>query len=286
MIAYERRASAILFNVLRALDDPRPFLLPANVCPIVPRTFRDARRQFEFVDIAEPWLEIDAARCLERLGTNAFAGVLFVRPYGSERDPSEFFSELRAAQTDLTIIDDKCLCRPDCQGEFISPLSDVTLFSTGAAKFADVDGGGFAHLSKRVAYRCATNPPDWLDLRPPDVSWSEYCGSTVDAARMAADHKSALNAIYASAIPAAVQLPVELQQWRFNFFVSDAATLVAHLFNHGLFASRHYRALGNFPVAAKVHTEIVNLFNDRNFTKEQARLATEIVVRHVTNHTE
>src|SRR6476469_827023 len=96
---------------------------------------------------------MDTGQCLDRVRTNAFAGVLLVRPYGSERDPSRFFSALRNADPALLIIDDKCLCRPDCDGTSVLPLADITLFSTGHAKFADLGDGGFAHLRAALTYR-------------------------------------------------------------------------------------------------------------------------------------
>lgn len=279
MIAFERRASAILFNVLRALDDRRPFLLPANICAVVPQTFAAAGQPFEFVDIEEASLAIDAEQCVARIHTHTFAGVLFVRPYGSERDASQLFSRLRDAQPDLVIIDDKCLCRPDPDNESPSPLADLTLFSTGPKKFVDIGGGGFAHLGERVVYRRAEDSPDWLDLRPPDESFDEYRAQILDEARRITAHKNALNAIYSSAIPVRCQLPPDFQQWRFNIRVPDPDALVAELFAHGLFAGRHYSPHGDFPVAAKLHAEIVNLFNDRYFSAEQAQRTTELVAR-------
>lgn len=283
MIAFARRASAILFSLLRARADPRPFLLPANVCPIVPETFRAAAQPFELVDIAEPWLEMDAAQGLEAVRTHAYAGILFVRPYGSERDPSAFFAELRTADPDLLIVDDKCLCRPDCDAASISNFADLTLFSTGYAKFADIGEGGFAHLRAGLSYRHADAGPEWLDLRLPDLSWNTYRERTLAATSTASAHKATLNSIYASAIPPDVQLPEVLQQWRFNIRVDESTRLVEALFANGLFASRHYPPLGEFPVAARLHAQIVNLFNDRYFTPDQARQATKIVVRHLSS---
>ena len=283
MIAFARRASAVLFSLLRSRADARPYLLPANVCPVVPETFRAAAQPFEFVDIAEPWLEMDAGQCLERVRDGAYAGVLFVRPYGSERDPSAFFAGLRSADANLVIIDDKCLCRPDCDGGSISRFADVTLFSTGYAKFADVGEGGFAHLRDDLAYRHADAGPGWLDLRFPAFPWDEYREHTLATTLAASAHKSTLNAIYAQAIPAEVQLPGMFQQWRFNIRVDDSEQLVAALFADGLFASRHYPAPGDFAVAARLHARIVNLFNDRYFTQDQARRAAEIVNRHLSS---
>jgi dTDP-4-amino-4,6-dideoxygalactose transaminase len=279
MIVFERRASAILFNLLRALRDPRPFLIPANVCPIVLQTFEAAGQPFVLVDISEPSLEIDAVQCLEHIRSGGFAGLLFVRPYGSERDPSPFFVQLRSARRDLLILDDKCLCMPDCDNESPSPQAHVTLFSTGPRKSVDVGGGGFAHLDERVVYRRAKDAPDWLDPRPPDESWDEYRTQVLNEARRMAVHKNELNAIYSFTIPAPLQLPSDFQQWRFNIRVPDPDGLVAELFAHGLFAGRHYPPHGEFPVAAKLHAEIVNLFNDRYFSAEQAQRTADLVVQ-------
>jgi len=281
MMVFERRASAILYNILRSRGDPRPFLLPANICPIVPETFVAAEQPFELVDIAAGSLAMDEARCVELLGDQPFAGALFARPYGSERDATRFLAALRDAQSDLFLIDDKCLCRPDCDNATTSPLADVTLYSTGYAKYADIGQGGFAHLGESVAYRRADTGPAWLDLRAPDVRWSEHRRGTIDAADAAEQQKETLNAIYAGALPDEVQLPRELQQWRFNILVPAAEGLAAAAFASGLFLSRHYAPLGDFPVAQWLHAQVVNLFNDRYFDAGRATRMTELVLRHL-----
>ncbi|HEX8409245.1 MAG TPA: hypothetical protein VF883_10290 [Thermoanaerobaculia bacterium] len=284
MIVYARRASAILYNLLRTRGDARPYLMPANVCPIVPETFAAAGQAFEIVDVAEPWLELDTGACAARLRESAggYAGVLFVHPYGSTREATPFFEELRALQPDLFLIDDKCLCRPDCDGAALSPLADATLFSTGRAKYADLGGGGFAHVAAEYREFGGT-VREWLDLHPPEVPWDEYRRRTEAESAEADAQKQALNAIYAELLPRAIQLPPELHRWRFNIRVRESERLVAAIFEAGLFASRHYPSLrgAEFPVAHGVQRGIVNLFNDRYFDERRARLAAEIVVRHV-----
>lgn len=282
MIVFERRASAILYNVLRTRADERPYLLPANVCPIVPDTFAAAGQAFELADIAEPWLEIDPTRCADRLRARRYAGVVFVHPYGSGRDGTPVFAELRAIQPHLHIIDDRCLCRPDTEGTTLSPLADVTLFSTGRVKYADLGGGGFAHIAGPYA-RFHARVPEWLDLREPDEPW-EACRRRVDETAVAADRqKAALNAIYTGLLPQEVQFRPELQQWRFNIRVADPDRLIAAIFEEGLFASRHFPSLGGegFPVASRIHGQIVNLFNDRHFDDRRARRIVEVVLRHL-----
>lgn len=287
MIVLARRASAILYNLLRSRRDERPFLLPANICPIVPAVFFEAGQAFEPIDIEEPWLELDRQACYERLRARpgGYAGVLHVRPYGSEHDPHPFFTALKKIQPDLLVIDDRCLCRPDPDFESLSPAADVTLFSTGHAKYTDLDHGGFAQVSDAVTYRPSAGEPvpDWLDLGEPDTSWNDHRKQVVAATKTADEQKQKLNAIYAEMLPAEIQLAPELQQWRFNIRVPAAEELLASIFAAELFASRHYPALsgGRFPVAEHLHASIVNLFNDRYFDEERARRMAHLILEHL-----
>jgi hypothetical protein len=294
MIVLARRASAILYNVLQARADQRPFLLPANVCSVVPETFVAAALAFELIDIDESSLAIAQETCLARLRTRpgGYAGVLFVRPYGAEHDPGPFFESLKAIQPDLCIIDDKCLCRPDPAGRAISPRADVTLFSTGHAKYADLDGGGFAYVNDSVAYGNAGKSfvEDWLDLRPPEMTWGDYQQSILDASVAADEQKNVLNELYSRLLPPEIQLPAEFQKWRFNIRIPAADDFIASAFSSGLFASRHYATLGDafgggsFPAAEGLHANVVNLFNDRYFDQTRARRITELVLDHLQRH--
>jgi hypothetical protein len=317
VIAFEARACSVLYNLLLARSgEERPFLLPANVCPVVPLTFRKAGRPFELVDIGEPDLAMDEARCLERIGQDrgGIAGLLFVRTYGAVGDAASLFRAAKELAPDLLVIDDRCLCRPDpdCGGR--TPGADVTLWSTGYAKHVDVGFGGFAHLSPGVPYRqhagaysalaleevehrvkeaVARGVPfdggreDWLELAPPEVSWPAYRKGLLAALAEIGEHKRRLNAIYTELLPPEVCLPERFQEWRFNVLVSEPDELVARLFSAGLFASRHYAPLGgvlgkgSFPGAEALHRRVANLFNDRSFDEERARLAAKLVLEHL-----
>jgi hypothetical protein len=292
MTAYEARAAAILYNLLLSRGDRRPFLLPANVCPIVPATFREAGQPFHLVDIADPGLSLDEDRCLElvRSGPEGFAGVLFVRTYGNEEtDPAPFFQALKEVRPDLLTIDDKCLCRPDLEGGGVSPAADVTLYSTGGRKHVDLGLGGFAHLAEGVPYRrhAAGEEGDWLDLSGPILPREEYRQRVRAALAEADGHKSRVNAVYEEALPTEVCLAPAFQGWRFNLLVPEPDRLIERLFAAGLFASRHYAPLGGvsgrggFPGAERLHAQVVNLFNDRHFDEERARRAAEAVLRHL-----
>ncbi len=317
MIVFAARACSILHDLLRSCGEERPFLMPANICPIVPVTFLETRRSFVLVDIAESTLEIDPEACLDRLRQEPgrFGGILFVRPYGSERDVDTFFRRLKELQPDLLLIDDKCLCRPDCEGARISPWADVTLFSTGRVKYVDLGYGGFAHMRESVPYRRSDGPTyretaleevtrryeravaerspfegtceGWLDLRVPKVSWRDHSQRTAAALRRADQHKRRLNALYADELPREIQLAPEFQAWRFNIRVPAPERLIKRLFAKGLYASRHYPGLGGifskgqFPQAERFHQEIVNLFNDRYFNEEQGEQAVNLVREHL-----
>ncbi|HSF42646.1 MAG TPA: hypothetical protein VLT87_22770 [Thermoanaerobaculia bacterium] len=314
MIAFEARACSVLYNLLLSQEDGRPFLVPANVCPVVPLTFQKAGRPFELVDVSGPDLAMDEARCLERIGRDrgGIAGLLFVRTYGAVGDAAPFFRAAKELAPDLLVIDDRCLCRPDPDGACRTPGADVTLWSTGYAKHVDVGFGGFAHLSPGVPYRqhaggfsapaldeiersvkeaVARGVPfggggeDWLELAPPEVSWPAYRKGLLAALPEIDEHKRRLNAVYTEALPPEICLPDRFQEWRFNLLVPEPDELVARLFAAGLFASRHYASLGgvfeegSFPGAEALHRQVVNLFNDRSFDEERARLAAEVVLR-------
>ena len=61
------RASAILYNFLKGQANTNPWLLPANICPIVPITFFKAGIPIEFVDISAETLHMDLEQAEEQL---------------------------------------------------------------------------------------------------------------------------------------------------------------------------------------------------------------------------
>ena len=312
MILFEKRASGILHNLLRTRPGARPFLLPANVCPAVVLTFRKAGRDFRLLDIDRQDLGLDRRRCLEavRERPDAWEGVIYVRPYGAVmKDVDDFFQALKRLRRDLLIVDDRCLCAPDCDGADLAPDADVTLFSTGRAKPVDLGFGGFAHCRDGIPYRrweppysgdalvdvtrrckealaqrisCTAGGENWLELTPPDVGWQPYRLAVQDALPRAAVHRQHLNAIY-NTLPEEIRLPERFQHWRFHILVPEPDRVVEALFAAGLFASRHYASLGGvfcaerFPEAERLHQRIVNLFNDRYFDPAQAARAVQVV---------
>jgi hypothetical protein len=313
---FEARACSILYNVLCTLRDSRPFLLPANVCPIVPITFLKAGQPFSFVDIAASEWTMDKDSCLRALkrSPKGLAGVLFVRTYGAERDENQFFAMLKGRQPDLLVIDDRCLCRPICEEKDLVSSADITLFSTGHAKHVDLGFGGFAHLTAEVSYgrhesdfseevliettkryklafaTCSSfesADESWLDVSRPDMSWRVYRRKVADALRIADQQKLKMNALYQELLPAEIQMPSDFQRWRFNIRIARPDEVVERLFREGLFASRHFQAptgvfcSGRFEQTETLHSEVVNLFNDRYYDDDKAVRTAKIISAHV-----
>ena len=89
MITFANRASAVLFRYLRSRRFEKPFLLPANVCPVVPLSMMKAGEDYEFVDIDERHtMSEDLA--IDKLSRGSYSGVLFVHSYGHHFDNKDF----------------------------------------------------------------------------------------------------------------------------------------------------------------------------------------------------
>lgn len=312
MIVFERRASTVLFNLLRSHPVEGPFLLPANICPIVPMVFYKAQRPFEFIDIAPDTLCMDHDALVDRWSApnNKPAGIIYVRTYGAIFDASDVFARIKSISPSALIVDDRCLCPPEFS-EALAVHSDVALYSTGYAKHVDVGFGGFGVISGGIPYsrtELAYNVGDldemtakyknaltsqipyshsdsaWLDTKRPQETWTKYKALVEQESKRASEIKVATNFIFLSRLPLEVQLPSAYQSWRFNIRVRDKSAVLAAIRREGLFASGHYDSLagllgpGDAPVAKTVHRHVINLFNDRHFGLDRASMLTEILL--------
>lgn len=154
---FEARASTILYRLAAGIPDERGlYLLPANICPVVPLALLAAGRRFEFIDLdagslcpSEPLLE----RRLRSAERPPVAGLVYARSYGAPHDARGLFLRLKERFPDILLIDDRCLSVPEPQAEETDwQGSDVILFSTGYAKPVDLGFGGFAHLRAGIRY--------------------------------------------------------------------------------------------------------------------------------------
>lgn len=306
------RASAILYNLLIARADRRPWLLPANICPIVPITFLKACIPFELVDISAATLNIDLEQAEARVGTRRYGGLLYAHTYGEPSTPADFFATVRSIDPDLLIVDDRCLCAPELDPESVSQ-ADVSLYSTGYAKFVELNFGGYAFIKQGIAYhavRLSFEPADlaelersykqsvqrgsrfeyhdsgWLEASTDIPAWYDYRRRIESGLAASSARRAELNEIYASRLPLDIQLPAAYQTWRFNIRVKNKVRLLQSIFEAGLFASSHYASLasimaeGRAPQAEKLAEEIINLFNDHHFDAERAARICDLIREH------
>jgi hypothetical protein len=306
------RASAILYDLLVTRSDKRPFLLPANICPIVPIAFMKAGTDFEFVDIDPHTLGLDVNAARKQFETGRFGGVLYAHTYGEPSTPVDFFAGLKQHDPQSLIIDDRCLCIPDLDPPD-SP-ADVVLYSTGYGKVVDIGSGGYGFVTDEVGYqhhrlpfdaqalvdlerdykqsiqandRFAYVDSDWLATET-DLTWDSYRARIASALTPTQVHRETLNEIYAARLPREIQLPDAYQQWRFNIRVHNQQEIIDEVFASELFVSAHYASLagimaeGRCDHAEELAATVVNLFNDHHFTPEMAGRVCDAIVKRPT----
>lgn len=312
MILYEKRASAILYNFLVSSRETRPFLLPANICPIVPLVFLKAGKTFELIDISSGTLCMDANVVIEKISKRpySYAGIFFARTYGVTSNQEVFFRQLKDVSPELLIIDDRCLAPPD----FTPPggsCCDLVLYSTGYSKIVDIGWGGFGFLHKGIINYEREQMPfshqdlldieasyknhlshkspffyhdsDWLDTTLPEVDFPEYRQRVELELARSLKHKAEINAIYASNLPPEIQLDEPYNYWRFNIVVPQKQKILNSIFQQGLFASSHYASVSDLfagkpqPVTEKLHEQVINLFNDFYFDCDKAHRIVQII---------
>jgi len=308
------RASAILYDLLVSQSNKKPWLLPANICPIVPITFFKAKIPFEFVDISAETLHIDLEQVEGQLERGVYGGVLYAHTYGEPSTPNEFFKRVKSNDPDLLLIDDRCLCIPD-----LAPtpemVTDVALYSTGYAKTVDLGFGGYAFIQDSVIYKPEELPfnsddyeeiereyrqairdrirynyrdSNWLQTGIELPSWDDYCLQVETGLQDSIRIRTALNEIYSNRLPEEIQLPKKYQTWRYNIRLKNKQHILNSIFASGLFASSHYAslagimALGQCFHAEALASEIINLFNDHHFDMQKAEQVCTVIMENIS----
>ena len=193
------------------------------------------------------------------------------------------------------------------RGSFVRSSASAQRFP----KIVELDFGGYAFVQEDVKYQPSALPfrpehlaglekeyksvieerkkfdyrdSDWLmaglDLPP----WDEYHQLVEVELESSLTQRGQLNEIYASRLPKEIQLPEKYQTWRFNIRVKNKKQILDAIFANGLFASSHYASLAGImsderaPAAESLADEVINLFNDHNFTVEMAEKVCEIVL--------
>lgn len=307
------RASAILYHMLTSQGQASPWLLPANICPIVPITFFKAGVPFEFVDISAETLHMDLEQAGRRLERGRFGGLLYAHTYGEPSTPDEFFRETKSRYPDLILVDDRCLCVPDLDPPQDSS-ADVSLFSTGYAKLVELNFGGYAFLKESVPYQPESIPfdpqayekmekgfkqavydrmpyryvdSDWLQTDADLPAWYDYRKQIETGLETSLRHRAAINEIYARKLPPEIQLPPGYQTWRFNLRLKNKERVLEAIFASGLFASSHYASLAGIMVSGQstraetLAKEVVNLFNDHHFDPQKAAQVCAVILENL-----
>lgn len=267
------RASKILYNFLKSNQERicAPFLIPANVCVDVPRTFDEAGVPYQYVDIDVQTLCLDEAYVLNH--AMECSGILMVHTYGVEFGLENFYQHLRETNPNILIVDDRCLCMPSLEPDTYG--ADLVIYSMGDKKQINLHKGAIGYLAEIVAYTNHEVCEGFLT----NEDWHLNEGELLAVMDAAIAHKEKLNAIYRNALPKAIQLPEAYQHWRFNILVENKEEILKALFAEGLFASSHYKALGDqsTPIASNLANHVINLFNDEYFTEDQAVKSCEII---------
>ena len=268
------RASKILYNFLKSNQERirAPFLIPANVCSNVPDTLDEAGVAYRFVDIDAQTLCMDKQYVLNH--AKEISGIVMVHTYGVETDFAPFYRKLRAINPDILIVDDRCLCMPSFEPNTYD--ADLVLYSFSEKKQVNLGKGAMAYVGDDVRYEECPVPSQSFLM---NEEWKLNMQAVLAEMDAAIAHKEKINAIYRKEFPKAIQLPEAYQHWRFNILVQNKDKILKALFDAGLFASSHYKALGEepMPIASNLSSYVINLFNDSYFTEDQAKKCCEII---------
>jgi len=302
------RASSLLFQYLiqSKIDS---WILPANICFIVPLTFIKAKKNIVFIDINANNFLIDEIQVFELLKKqNKAIGIMLNHSFGIEKDYSDFIKSIKEKHPKTEIIEDKCLCVPKFETS-TSPDIDLILYSTGYAKYCDIGFGGFGYsnvdlenscfdfnnntlfldsikneIEKKQSFTISEDVyKNWLDNRELPIEMELYIKKILENINVIKKHKETINKIYKDKLPKEIQLGSEFQNWRFNILVKNKYQILKEIFNNRLFASSHYPDMKFYFEGEKaqntssIHNKIINLFNDKNIDSNQALRIVEII---------
>lgn len=284
MILFEKRAAIVLEKVLKALKNKEKFLLPLNVCPIVPDTFKKLNIEFDFIDISLNTLCMDENSVLKKLKYDkTIDGILFVKTFGIEMDAEPFFKQIKSINSNIFIINDMCPSIPLFNVNINNSYADMALFSSGYSKYVDIGYGGYAFLRNNQFKNIFDNQENSNDF----LNYKDKIQKEIKLIKI---HKKELNAIYQKELPSSIHLGKQFNNWRFSIIIDNKNEILNEIFKvKGLFASSHYPQVDfdyvDNPVqnsnTERIHNNILNLFNDFRFTKEKAYLVSHIINKYI-----
>jgi len=281
MILFEDRAATVLYNVLISIKQKK-FLLPLNVCPIVPDTFLKAKKEFEFVDISLDTLCMDYDKAISKIKNDkSIDGVLFVKTFGIDIDSEPFYKEIKGCRDGIFVIDDMCPSVERFDIDIENSYADMTLFSSGYSKYIDIGYGGYGFVKEGSfgsIFEDKQNMQSFLDYK-----------KEIEAKIPLMDkHKATLNRLYKEGIDERYHLGERWNRWRFSLLVDNKDEILDEIFKlDGLFASSHYPQV-DFEYVKKpqkntntsaIHSKILNLFNDFRYDEQKALKTIEVLKR-------
>lgn len=311
MIKIENRATVVLYRFLKSNFKDGIFLLPANICPIVPLTFLKAGVGFIFVDIDHTHV-MNRSVCLELITKKQVDGILFVHAYGKFFDNDSFYQKLKKIEPNLVIIDDKCLCIPNLSLE-IKENIDLELFSTGYSKYIDLNYGGWGIVNDSYLYIEDTLPynyeenefqmksirnslllrkkfeyikNDWLDTSPFD-SMEAYFEQIKSKLECIKQHKEEINSIYNELLPDQIKFDVGYDNWRYMIQIKNKNKLIEEVKDSKLFLGTNFPSVASIfnnkkmKIAEAYQQTNINLFNDFRINKYDAEKMCKIIRKYV-----
>ena len=282
MILFEDRAASVLYKVLKRINNNN-FLLPLNICPIVPDTFIRAGKQFEFIDINLGTLCMDEDFVLHKIKQDrTIDGILFAKTFGINFDTQPLYKKIKGINTNIFIIDDMCPCIQQFDYDIENSYANMAIFSSGYSKYVDIGYGGYGFLKYKdfnSIFKDKSRAEEFL----------EYKKKIMKQLPVMKKHKDALNNIYKNNIPKQLQLGDKFSNWRFSILMDNKEKVLEEIFKvDTLFASSHYPQIDYNYVdkplqnsnTKKIHNNIINLFNDFRFSTEQANTVVKIINRY------
>tara|TARA_B110000027_G_scaffold133758_1_gene163191 strand:+ start:549 stop:1508 length:960 start_codon:yes stop_codon:yes gene_type:complete len=304
---FRNRATSIIHDFIKSNEIKENFILPANICPIVPLVFFKNNIKIKFIDINKKTLNICKDRVFSEIKNSS--GIIWNHTYGKEIDQKNFFLDLKKKKENFLIIDDKCLCVPKI--DFKKKIfSDLEIYSTGYSKYCDLGYGGYG-ISKKKIRLSRTNylkeseqnlkkkidkaifqkkiymdeENNWLQNNK--INKIDFYLSEIKKKRNKInDHKKKINSIYNKNLPCDIILDKSTNIWRFNILINKKEILLKEIFKNDLFASSHFYSSSQlFNNEKKINTDIlsnniINLFNDLRFNESRTHKMCEIINKH------
>jgi hypothetical protein len=311
------RALSVLYSFLLKYKEEGIYtlILPSNICNDVFFLINYLEIPYSIVDIDINDFCVNKEIVIDLIKTNKRSILVFNHTYGVPSVPYAFFRQIRNISPHLVIIDDRCLCTPTMKTNNDDNCIDLILYSTAHAKQVDLSGWGFGFVSdslclekhqvtfekqKYSELKSSFNDPilnyfpdrdkisecievsDGVDIDP-----SHYEKLIEEDVEKWREHKRMIAEIYKTSLPEEVQLPSEMNNWRFNIRVKKKDQILKELFRNNLFASGHFASIGTMlnthecKAANHLHQNIINLFVDKYYTREKAEKTVELIKKNL-----